>query len=132
MNGCTIAYTDKGTAPGFHDLDSGSVYDLEGRRIDAQNTRNEPVFRVAPSLDLAAFKREFPHRLAAKHAHSRKNIELNWGRYVLLSIDFAFYCLNEYLGSKHGSFDRTNTKVIATGVSNGGGAAIRAATRSNR
>jgi hydroxybutyrate-dimer hydrolase len=127
LNGCAIAYTDKGTAPGFHDLDSGSVYDLEGRRIDAQNTRNEPVFRVAPSPDLAAFNTEFPHRLAAKHAHSRKNIELNWGRYVLLSIDFAFYCLNEYLGPKHGSFDRTNTKVMATGVSNGGGAAILAA-----
>jgi hydroxybutyrate-dimer hydrolase len=127
LNGCAIAYTDKGTAPGFHDFDSGSVYDLQGQRVVAQNAGNEVVFQVAPSLELAAFKKEFPHRLAAKHAHSRKNIERNWGKYVLLSIDFAFYCVNDYLGSKHGSFDRTNTKVIATGVSNGGGAAIRAA-----
>src|SRR5271163_2551254 len=127
LNGCAIAYTDKGTAPGFHDFDSGLVYDLQGQRVVAQNAGNEVLFQVAPSLELAAFKKEFPHRLAAKHAHSRKNIERNWGRYVLLSIDFAFYCVNDYLGSKHGSFDRTNTKVIATGVSNGGGAAILAA-----
>ena len=127
LNGCAIAYTDKGTAPGFHDLDSGSVYELQGRCVDAQKVGNEAVFQVAPSLELAVFKTEFPHRLAAKHAHSRKNIERNWGRYVLLSIEFAFYCLNDYLGSKHGVFDRTNTKVIAAGVSNGGAAAILAA-----
>jgi hydroxybutyrate-dimer hydrolase len=80
LNGCAIAYTDKGTAPGFHDLDSGSVYDLQGRRVDAQKAGNQAVFQVASSPELAAFTTEFPHRLAAKHAHSRKNIERNWGR----------------------------------------------------
>jgi hydroxybutyrate-dimer hydrolase len=124
---CAVAYTDKGTAPGFHDLDCDTVYDLQGTRMNGASPQREPVFRVPASPELADYKRRYPHRFGVKHAHSGKNIEQHWGRDVLLSIEFAFFCLNDYFGGCDGPFTCTNTKVIAAGISNGGGAALRAA-----
>lgn len=126
QHGCAIAYTDKGTAPGFHELDNDGVYGLEGMRLSA-GSKDEPVFRVPDSADLAAYKRLRPHRLAIKHAHSESNIEASWGRHVLMSIEFCLFCLNDWLGGGGDRYKRPATKVIAAGVSNGGGAALRAA-----
>lgn len=123
---CAVAYTDKGTAPGFHDLDSGAVYGLDGVRLPA-SSQDEAMFKVADGVDLEAYKRALPHRLAVKHAHSQANIEASWGQYVLASITFCLFCLNDWLGEQSGPFTRPTTKVIAAGVSNGGGSALRAA-----
>ena len=126
LNKCAIAYTDKGTSPGMHDLDSGGVYGLDGLRINSSDPQ-EATFKVPDSPDLDAYKRALPHRLAVKHAHSQANIEAHWGQYVLYSIRFCLFCLNDWLGDGGTPFERPRTKVIAAGVSNGGGAALRAA-----
>lgn len=123
-NRCAIAYTDKGTAPGFFDLDSGTGYGLDGLALPPGSTE-EAVFRLADTLDLAAYRRALPHRLGVKHAHSKDNVEAHWGRYVLTSIRFALFCLSDWLGP--GAGERPKTKVIAAGVSNGGSSALRAA-----
>jgi hydroxybutyrate-dimer hydrolase len=126
QNGCAIAYTDKGTAPGFHELDTDGTYGVDGLRLPS-GSEDEPVFKATDTPDLAVYKRMLPHRLALKHAHSETNIEANWGRHVLLAIEFCLFCLNDWLGERSGPFTRPTTKVIAAGVSNGGGAALRAA-----
>ena len=123
-NHCAIAYTDKGTGPAVHDLSSDTCYGMEGQPIKGDDT---PLFRVPASTDLESYKRNLPNRLALKHAHSEANVEKHWGKCVLLSIEFALYCLTDYFGDEAHEFTRANTKVIAAGVSNGGGAALRAA-----
>ena len=125
-NGCAIAYTDKGTGPGFHDLDSDTTYSVDGLPLP-KGSKDEAVFKAALTEDLKAYKSALPHRLAIKHAHSETNVERNWGEHVRLSIGFCLFCLNDWLGEKSGPFNRKNTKVIASGVSNGGGSALRAA-----
>lgn len=132
--GFAVAYTDKGTGIGIHDLDSDTVNTLSGERTDARTAGKEAHFR-AQLNDPDGFKRAHPHRVAFKHAHSRRNPEKDWGRYLLEAIRFAFYVLN--LPENFGEIDgegvvrRTvspeKTMVIASGISNGGGTAIRAA-----
>jgi hydroxybutyrate-dimer hydrolase len=123
-NRCAIAYTDKGTGPAVHDLSSDTCYGMEGYPVHGDDT---PLFRVPDSTDLESYKKKLPNRLALKHAHSEANVEKHWGQCVLISIEFALYCLTDYFGEEAREFTRANTKVIAAGVSNGGGAALRAA-----
>jgi hydroxybutyrate-dimer hydrolase len=126
--GAAVAYTDKATGPALHDLSADAAYDLEGRRQPAGVGLDNLLFEVSASPELDLFRKRFPNRLAMKHAHSRCNVEAHWGNYVLASIAFALFCLNDCRKLKNGErFTRTNTKVIAAGVSNGGGAALRAA-----
>ena len=131
-NGCAVVYTDKGSGIGAHDLATDSAQLIDGRlthRADA------PVqFRADLSADeRAACNDQYPDRFAFKHAHSQVNPEAHWGQYVLQSIEFAFYILNEKFGAFDDSGHRLqtitphNTVVIASSVSNGGGASLRAA-----
>ena len=67
-----------------------------------------------------------PAPIAVKHAHSGDNPEADWGRHVRQAAQFAL----QVLDSAHpdgGPFTFANTRVIAVGVSNGGGAVLRAA-----
>jgi hydroxybutyrate-dimer hydrolase len=87
----------------------------------------EAIF--APALtpaQRAAFARLFPHRVAFKHAHSLNNPEANWGLTTLQSIEFAFHVLNTHHRAAT-AFEPANTIVIASSVSNGAGAALKAA-----
>lgn len=131
--GCAVAYTDKGTGNGGHDLAANAVNVLLGPRFDAGAAGLFSQFTANLSAsDLAAYNSAFPNRWAYKHAHSQQNPEKDWGRDTLRAIEFAFYMINQ----KHGTLQdgvrlRTitpaNTLVIAASVSNGGGAAIAAA-----
>jgi len=109
-HGCAVAYTDKGTGTGFYIGDDKQGYDIEGQRVLAQRQ---------PRL-LA------PHRIASQHAHSGHNVEKDWGKFVLQSLQFAFFILN-----KHHRIDptytRSNTLVIASSISNGGASSLKAA-----
>ncbi len=129
--GCAVAYTDKGTGTGFHDLQDNTVNRVRGPRQAA----GEADSNFTAPLDEAArvaFNAATPFRFAAEHAHSKQNPEANWGRHVLDSITFAFYVLNEQFGDQDsaGRHRKTltpnNTLVIASSVSNGGGASLRA------
>jgi hydroxybutyrate-dimer hydrolase len=127
--GCAVAYTDKGTGMGVHDLSADTVNLITGERVPATSNPDRVNFRA--DLDEAerkAFNAAFPNRLAWKHAHSRDNPEGRWGQDVLDSIEFAFAVLNSHHPGPNGRrHTPDNTVVIASSVSNGGGASLRAA-----
>ena len=131
-HGCAVVYTDKGSGIGSHNLATNSAQLIDGRLTDDPDA---PVqFRANLSADeRSAFNGEYPNRFAFKHAHSQVNPEAHWGQYVLQSIEFGFYVLNEAFGETNSDGERLrtitpeNTLVIASSVSNGGGASVRAA-----
>jgi hydroxybutyrate-dimer hydrolase len=132
--GCAVAYTDKGTGSGPHDLASDTVPLIDGTRTTAAAAGLEAQFRAPlDAAQLAAVNAATPNRLAFKHAHSQRNPEKDWGRFTLQAVEFAYWVLNERHGIAlgHGQRLRTlrpgNTLVIASSISNGGGAAIAAA-----
>ncbi len=121
--GCAVAYTDKGTGNGAHDLASGTVFDINGRpttvTAGAQFVATTPAGTVPNN------------RVAFKQAHSQQNPEKDWGKFTLQAVKFALYVLNEELAPKASGastvkFTPDNTLVIASSVSNGGAAALMA------
>src|SRR5215813_8365092 len=126
-HGCAVAYTDKGTGTGAHDLQNNTVDLIRGERADAAQAGDDSNF-TAPlnNAQRAAFNAATPGRFAFKHAHSEQNPEKDWGKNVLRSIKFAFDMLNDKFGHRAVAIDRHNTIVIASSVSNGGGASVRA------
>lgn len=134
--GCAVVYTDKGTGTGSHNLATNAA-----QRIDGTLTQDdEPVQFRADLGDQARadFNAVWPDRFGYKHAHSKVNPEADWGRHVLQSIEFGFYVLNEKFGQETGhgykviKIKPQNTLVIASSVSNGGGASVRAAELDDR
>jgi hydroxybutyrate-dimer hydrolase len=133
---CAVAYTDKGTGNGGHDLTANKIYTMQGARISvADDPGNASIFTANLSAtDLAAYNAAFPNRWAYKHAHSQQNPEKDWGRDTLRAVEFAFYMLNQKFGENHDGTIYKQDKlapdkviVIASSVSNGAGAAIAAA-----
>ncbi len=129
--GCAVVYTDKGTGTGSHNLETNAAQTLTGALTD---TGEAVQFRADLSYsEKADFNAAWPDRFAWKHAHSKANTEADWGHHVLQSIEFGFYVLNEQFSEKLGngktalSITPSNTLVIASSVSNGGGASVRAA-----
>jgi hydroxybutyrate-dimer hydrolase len=132
--GCAVAYTDKGTGNGVHDLATNTVNGQNGVRFGAATLGNTSNFTAALTpAELLVFNTAHPNRIAVKHAHSQQNPEKDWGGDTLNAIRFAFWALNDHLGDKiaDGSatqgFSSGNTIVIASSVSNGAGAALAAA-----
>jgi len=128
--GCAVAYTDKGTGNGAHDLAADAVNLIRGERVAATVAGTDAQFRAALTpAELAAFNAAYPNRWAFKNAHSQQNPEKDWGRDTLRAIKFAFYMVNQKFGTP--AQDRVakpkNAIVIASSVSNGAGAAIMAA-----
>jgi hydroxybutyrate-dimer hydrolase len=135
--GCAVAYTDKGTGNGLHDLTTNQVGLIDGTRTDAATAGPASHFTAAlTDAERAAFNTATPNRIAYKHAHSQRNPEQDWGKNTLQAVRLAFYVLNEQFGSsatdsrdgrKRVVLDRKNTIVIASGISNGATAALAAA-----
>ena len=115
--GCAIAYTDKGTGSGYFDTATRSGVALDGTRAQAGEVQLE--FEPSATFSDGA-------GIAAKHAHSQDNPEADWGRHVLQAARFGLAMLDRaYPGLA--PFNADNTRVIALGLSNGGGAVLRAA-----
>lgn len=139
-NGCAVAYTDKGTGSGMHDLQNNTVHLQNGLRADAAAAGTASNFTAALSpAERTAFNAATPNRFAVKHAHSQQNSEKDWGRFTLQAVEFAYFVLNERYGapSRDGSarlrtLNPSNTIVIASSVSNGAGAALAAAELDTR
>ncbi len=112
--GCAVVYTDKGTGSDYFDLDAGLGFDAAGH--------------VATTDTPLAFKPENTsgQGVAYKHAHSQDNPEADWGQHVKQAAQFALATLNQQL-PEHAPFTFANTRVIAVGISNAGGAVLRAA-----
>jgi len=115
--GCAVAYTDKGNGTDYFDLDAQG------------GTRADGTLGTLGSDDDLAFVPDAPvgaGGVAFKHAHSQDNPEADWGRHVKQAAEFALHALNEaFPNATPFTFD--NTRVIAVGISNGGGAVLRAA-----
>ncbi len=130
-NGFAFACNDKGTGVGIHDLTENKVHLITGERADAVFAGEKSHFTSDAGNE---YIRENPYRFAFKHAHSGLNPEAWWGKYLLMTVKFAFYILNreENFGKTDGDgkqipvLTRDNTLVIASGISNGGDSAIRA------
>lgn len=134
--GCTVVYTDKGTGTGAHNLATNTGQTVTGTLT---GLADEALFLADLAPDQRErFNSQWPDRFAWKHAHSRQNPESDWGQQVLQSIEFGFYVLNTLYGRELGNGNtlRTitprNTLVIASSVSNGGGASVRAAEQDDR
>lgn len=132
--GCAVAYTDKGTGAAPHDLMADTVPLIDGLRDSATNAGANAAFRIgAGDAERNAFNAATPNRFAFKHAHSQRNPEKDWGRFTLQAIEFAFWVLNERFSPRTGTglavaqIRPHNTLVIASSISNGGGAALGAA-----
>ena len=127
--GCAVAYTDKGTGNGAHDLAADAVNLIRGERVPAAVAGTDAEFRAALTpAELAAFNAANPNRWAFKHAHSQQNPEKDWGRDTLRAIKFAFYMINQKFGAGGDPLVKPkNAIVIASSVSNGAGASIIAA-----
>lgn len=98
--GCAVAYTDKGTGNGAHDLQANTVNLIDGVRQDAVSAGTLSNFTAdLTPAGLAEFNALTPNRFAFKHAHSQQNPEKDWGRNTLEAVKFAFFVLNEKFGT---------------------------------
>ena len=114
--GCAVAYTDKGAGSDFFDLDAGI-----GVRVDGTSgAAADGGLAFAPEVPAGA------KGVAFRHAHSQDNPEADWGRHVQQAAQYALQVLGEALPDA-APFTFDNTRVIAVGISNGGGAVLRAA-----
>lgn len=132
--GCAVAYSDKGTGAAPHDLMADTVPLIGGDRATATSAGRNAHFNAGlTEAERIAFNAASPNRFAFKHAHSGQNPEKDWGRSTLRAVEFAFYVINQRYGALDGAGNRlatikpSNTVVIASGVSNGAGAALAAA-----
>ncbi|MDC8770512.1 3-hydroxybutyrate oligomer hydrolase family protein [Roseateles albus] len=123
--GCAVALTDKGGGVGIHDLDRDNSFAFDGA-VATAGTRKDLTFNAnLLGDDLTKFRAANPNRLALKHAHGKQNPEKDWGKYTLQSIKVALYVLNKQFPAA--SLSPLNTLVIASSISNGGAAVLRAA-----
>ncbi len=114
--GCAVASTDKGAGTDYFDLDAGIGVRADGTPGPSGATD----LAFVPGAAAAA------KGIAFKHAHSQDNPEADWGRHVKQAAEFALSTLDDaYPAAAPFTFD--NTRIIAVGISNGGGAVLRAA-----
>jgi hydroxybutyrate-dimer hydrolase len=112
--GCAVAYTDKGAGTDYFDLDAG-----QGVRADGTIGARGDGLAFEPAATASS-------GVAFKHAHSKDNPEADWGRHVKQAAQFALQSLDQAF-PQAAPFTFDNTRVIAVGISNGGGAVLRAA-----
>ncbi|MDR3099531.1 MAG: D-(-)-3-hydroxybutyrate oligomer hydrolase [Paraburkholderia sp.] len=140
--GCAVAYTDKGSGNGAHELATGTVTLIDGLTANAATAGRNSLFTVnVPAGALAAYNQKYPNRYAFKHAHSQQNPEADWGKDTLEAVQFAYWVLNQQFAprvdvsnavsngaSHHGvRYAPGDITTIAASVSNGGGASLAAA-----
>lgn len=116
--GCAVAYTDKGAGTDYFDLDAGLG-------VRADGTVGSPDDGDLAFLPDAA-QRKGGRGVAFKHAHSGDNPEADWGRHVRQAAQFGLSALDRAF-PQQAPFTAANTRIIAVGISNGGGAVLRAA-----
>ena len=120
-NGCAVVTTDKGTGNGFFDHSRRA-----GIRVDGLTTTDlsDPLLGFLPD---PAAPPPAPWRLSSRHAHSGLDPETQWGERLIAATRLAFEWLNvEYRGRLRAPLTPANTRVIASGVSNGGAVVLRA------
>lgn len=115
--GCAVVYTDKGAGSDYFDLDAQQGVRANGS-IGARAEVDDLAFVPEASVNAKG--------VAFKHAHSKDNPEADWGRHVKQAAEFALLSLAQAY-PQAAPFTFENTRIIAVGISNGGGAVLRAA-----
>ncbi len=115
--GCAVVYTDKGAGSDYYDLDAQQGVRANGS-IGARAEVDDLAFVPEASVNAKG--------VAFKHAHSKDNPEADWGRHVKQAAEFALLSLAQAY-PQAAPFTFENTRIIAVGISNGGGAVLRAA-----
>ena len=119
--GCAVITTDKGTGNGFFDHSRRA-----GIRVDGVITTDlsDPLLGFLPD---PAASPPSPWRLSSKHAHAGVDPETQWGERLIAATRVGFEWLNlEYRGRLRALLTPANTRVIASGISNGGAVVLRA------
>ncbi|HET9836058.1 MAG TPA: 3-hydroxybutyrate oligomer hydrolase family protein, partial [Rhodanobacteraceae bacterium] len=114
--GCAIAYTDRAGGAGYFDCNDGTGVTLDGTRAGAGTGMLEFEPDSAPARA----------GIATKHAHSGDHPEADWGAHTLQAARFGLAMLDEAFPAQ-APFTPENTRIIAVGISNGGGAVLQAA-----
>lgn len=151
--GCIVVYTDKGAGSYSYNVQTGMADRWDGTRDLIENLGHDAVFMpLKDRLLQTRYSDSYPHRYALRHAHSQINPEKYWGQWTLKSIEFALFILNQHVASQNDLqdeplqettlfnplehldtvYDKSNTWVIASSVSNGGAASLRAAEQDNK
>jgi hydroxybutyrate-dimer hydrolase len=114
--GCAVVHTDKGAGSGWFDHASAT-----GVQLDGTPGARDDMLEFEPGTEV-----DGRPLVAIKHLHSGDNPEADWGRHVEQAARFGLEMLSE---ANPGQPDYTpeNTRIIAVGLSNGGGAVLRAA-----
>ena len=113
--GCAVVHTDKAAGSDYFDLDAGLGEALDGHVDSPENAG----LLFVPTTDAAS-------GIAVKHAHSEDNPEADWGRHTRQAAEFGLRAL-AMAYPEQAPFTFGDTRVIAVGISNGGGAVLRAA-----
>lgn len=113
-HGCAVAYTDKATGSDYYDLDSRTGFGADG--TPAQ--QGALAFSATPAAATGG--------IAFKHAHSGDNPEADWGRHLQQALQFGLQALDRAYPAS-APFTTATTRTLGVGVSNGGGAVLRAA-----
>ena len=116
--GCAVVYTDKGAGTDFFSVDDQHGVRLDGRRAPWAEIDDLEVDPPAAPAEVEAARQYMPH------AHSGDHPEADWGQHVLTSIRLARQLLGEEYGER---LNLGSLVTVATGLSNGAGAALRAA-----
>lgn len=112
--GCAVVHTDKAAGSDYYDVDAGM-----GVAIDGRVSADKSALAFVPATGAG-------NGIAVKHAHSQDNPEADWGRHTRQAAEFGLRALAMAFPDQ-APFTFDNTRVIATGISNGGGAVLRAA-----
>ncbi|PZU26307.1 MAG: hydrogenase [Stenotrophomonas sp.] len=115
--GCAVVYTDKGAGSDYYDLNAQVGVRANGT-VGALGEVSDLAFVPDAPINASG--------VAFKHAHSKDNPEADWGRHVKQAAEFALLALAEAY-PQAAPFTFENTRIIAVGISNGGGAVLRAA-----
>lgn len=112
--GCAVAYTDKGAGSDWIAAGTTRGPGLDGRlpALPDETTRYE-IERPASGV-------------AIPHAHSGTHPEADWGRYVRQAAEWARAQLPTLVPAVRDASE-ADWRIIATGLSNGGGAVLQAA-----
>lgn len=121
---CAVVYNDKGLGNALFDIDNKNGYLINGQVANQSSAMDNLLF--SPTVD-PLFMQRYSNRYAVKQLHAKQNPEEKWGEYVINSIEFAFYQLNEVFSQTNEIiFDKDNTHVLVYGATDGGGAALKA------
>ena len=119
---CAVVYNDKGLGNGIYDITNDEGFTIDGK-VAKDNLLFKPDIRNKTN-----YIKQNPHRYAIKQLHSKQNPESKWATYILYSIDFALYELNEMFPTM-GKLDFTynNTLTLIYGANDGATAALKTA-----